>query len=437
MVAWARSNDAQVQVSAADLLLSVPTRLPVSVLAPGERPTTNVLTIRTKQSGEASCTTKAMSRQELLDELNADGNGGEGFTNGELRLIDPSFTSRLDPCVKILSGNKEAVAAEPGSAEPGRRILVSLGRQGVGALILSDRLVLLGDRGDSVLRSIQRSAVRGSTRSQLPFQLVGLEAVLMGACCELHVRTVDLQANVSKVLTRRASAVFFALVTECREIVNELKQQSAGLDNALSSILAEVAAASGQAPGPPSELELLLEAYLGHVRSALGVLDSLDQRIRDQEINANLELDRTRNSLIKLEIMASTSAAAAGIGSCVAGIFGMNLPILHDDDGIPTWAFFAVSAIVGLVVFVIIAITMVILFGRSWADWCANAQEEVVQTGPEMRQNWKKRFDLAKSVRFAGAASRRIRAPIMPAADSSNSSARCLSARGPTSEEGL
>ena len=34
-----------------------------------------------------------------------------------------------------------------------------------------------------------------------------------------------------------------------------------------------------------------------------------------------------------------------------------------------------------------------------------------MHTGPEMRQNWRKRFDFAKSVRFPGAASKRLRTP--------------------------
>lgn len=405
------------------LALSFPDNLPVSMLAPGQTQTLTVLTVPASGPPEQ----RRLTRMQLLEELQATLGAGE-ISLCDLRTIDPRYASRLDPHLEVRS----------------RLMLASLGRQELGGLMLPDRLLLLAPSDKHpVLRTAKQIAMRAADAGALPFALVGLEAVLMASICELHARTSDLYPRVKLLAERRVSSTLFALVGECRQIADELSTQAAGLDGALSRALASLAehgpaadvkatlepllAGRGLEPGVAAQsLERILEEYLRHVRAALTILDELNLRIRDQETSATLTLDRTRNRLMKIEIMATGTAAATGIGSCIAGVFGMNLES-HYFFG-DTWPvtrpglFEGIASGIAVGVWSLVALVILFLYGRNIRQcvrtrlfrarlprgWWEAQQKEVSgrESGPpagapmvDLRQGWRRRFESLASVK--------------------------------------
>jgi len=237
----------------------------------------------------------------------------------------------------------------------------------------------------------------------------------------------------------RARAVFL-LVNEIISRVQTLALQASQLDAALASALDALAppeplrrpsSAAEAAPRPiRPHLEPLLEGYLDHVRAARQLLAAMQRRIEEDASCANLLLDRIRNRLIKFDVAASTVAAATGLGSCAAGIFGMNLPaaILSDEGSVAAkpyygWLFEVVASAIAGSVALIIIVMLSLLFGRSIYVACrkkcdrrplnngsANGQNRgsgsvrgvaAVRAEQANRdQRWKERFAGISSVRF-------------------------------------
>ena len=241
----------------------------------------------------------------------------------------------------------------------------------------------------------------------------------MGAVSELHARTADLVHREQEELGRRASSSLFLIVREMATGVDLLARQASDLDAALFAALDSLSDTDAK-----RRLERLLEGYLDHVRASCAVLTSMKQRVDDDYACADLLLDRTRNRLIKFDVVASTVAAAAGIGSMAAGIFGMNLPavVLANDAGPGTrsapfdnWLFetiaIAITGIVGLVVVIGVAI---VLCGRHLTcSWCASSSRTVLAGGNRLNvaavraqqetraERWRERFQQIKSVKWS------------------------------------
>jgi hypothetical protein len=226
----------------------------------------------------------------------------------------------------------------------------------------------------------------------VPFELVCLEVLLTAACTELHARTTALAAEVRDELDELTShggiqltvgTDWLGLVSELRGRVDGLQRQAQGLDEALTAVLedddilrAVCLSASrdeagrgegGRSPSEGSEgsgatrvveaAELLLEVHVGHVRTAAAALSEAGNNIAAQERIALLMLDQVRNRLLKVDVGASSVSAAAGLGACIASIFGMNVPIsmlgnVHDEDPddpshyYDTWLFWTLFSII-------------------------------------------------------------------------------------------
>lgn len=73
------------------------------------------------------------------------------------------------------------------------------------------------------------------------------------------------------------------------------------------------------------EVENLLESYFMMVDSTAAKLAGIGEYIDDTEDYINIELDHTRNRLLKIEIMLTVATFALAIYNLVAGILGENL----------------------------------------------------------------------------------------------------------------
>mmetsp|Transcript_32584 Transcript_32584/g.75998 ORF Transcript_32584/g.75998 Transcript_32584/m.75998 type:complete len:141 (-) Transcript_32584:43-465(-) len=81
------------------------------------------------------------------------------------------------------------------------------------------------------------------------------------------------------------------------------------------------------------EAECLLESYLQEIGSVLGAVEVLEYNIESTEKFVSFRLDSARNRLLKVDVLATTTAAIFALGSFAVGVFGMNLqhPLFVDE----------------------------------------------------------------------------------------------------------
>lgn len=141
--------------------------------------------------------------RQLLDRING---GAVKLSPRDICKVDPRFASRLEPRIF----NRHGV------------LLVSLGLQGLGAIILQDCVCLIAPNpAHRLLRSAKtclaqrrkwraqaaadnhthHARLASSPRpSEVPFELMVLEALLTAGCTELHAHTTSLATHVREEL---------------------------------------------------------------------------------------------------------------------------------------------------------------------------------------------------------------------------------------------
>ena len=113
------------------------------------------------------------------------------------------------------------------------------------------------------------------------------------------------------------------------------------------------------------EVEMLLESYLQEVGATVAELEVLTYGIEGTEKFVSFRLDSARNRLLKVDVIATASATALGVGQLVSGIFGMNIPTsLFDPDVAGDDELFA-SVATGTVAVVGVLILILLLFFQS------------------------------------------------------------------------
>jgi Mg2+ and Co2+ transporter CorA len=75
-----------------------------------------------------------------------------------------------------------------------------------------------------------------------------------------------------------------------------------------------------------------LQAYFMQIDGTLNKLTTLREYIDDTEDYINIQLDNHRNQLIQLELVLSSATVVVAVYSLVAGIFGMNIPYLWNQN---------------------------------------------------------------------------------------------------------
>ena len=326
------------------------------------------------------------------------------------------------------SATRNARGCAPTSLDPGRQSgdypCTSAASPAAGAATVLESIAVEAGTVDPSAARPPCSAY--STPAPFPFALIAIEALLMGACTDLHRHTSDLAAHVRTELEELTAhggiqltvgTEWLGIIRELRLRVDTLQDQARSLDAALSQTLEDEAAirgirltvvgardgvgsvasadipatanvpgmeplsaasSSGRAPfgvppgnAPPraprqmapvaiDAAEQLLETYLGHVRTASASLERAAFNIAGQEKTALLMLDQVRNRLLKVDVAASSVSAAAGLGACIASVFGMNTPapILANvpaDPSAPgkrydTWLFLTVTSCIAIMI---------------------------------------------------------------------------------------
>ena len=107
------------------------------------------------------------------------------------------------------------------------------------------------------------------------------------------------------------------------------------------------------------DVEMLLDSYIQRFDSVINEIRFFIEELELSESNIAVGLDISRNRLLKMNVTVSSVTALSGVGSFIAGIFGMNLnsgiqlvsdpPIFWNVAGI---SFFGV--IIGIVIMIIL-----------------------------------------------------------------------------------
>lgn len=157
------------------------------------------------------------TRRRLLEQVNA--GSATLLSPRDICKVDPRFASRLEPCIYVRHG----------------ALLVSLGSQALGAVILHDRVCLLAPSPTHPLllvaktclgqRREWREQARGEQLSAVTFELMALEALLAAACTELHDRTTFLANHVKGELAELTShgTIQLTVGTDWLGIVSEVR----------------------------------------------------------------------------------------------------------------------------------------------------------------------------------------------------------------------
>lgn len=74
---------------------------------------------------------------------------------------------------------------------------------------------------------------------------------------------------------------------------------------------------------------MLLESYLQEVGATVAELEVLTYGIEGTEKFVSFRLDSARNRLLKVDVIATASATALGVGQLVSGIFGTSRSPSH------------------------------------------------------------------------------------------------------------
>uniref|UniRef100_A0A6U7CDN6 Magnesium transporter n=1 Tax=Haptolina brevifila TaxID=156173 RepID=A0A6U7CDN6_9EUKA len=240
------------------------------------------------------------------------------------------------------------------------------------------------------------------------FELCAVEAVLMTACSELTRRQTELSEKSRSALPElRRNVIGASVVAGSRQLdlvrmlkqgVQELHVQSQALEEVLREVLDEdedlegmyltrrrMAVLQPDVCSDHEEVEMMLESYLQEVGATVAELDVLKYDIEATEKFVSFRLDSARNRLLKVDVIATASATALGVGQLVSGLFGMNVPsslfkadVVGDD-----WLFIFIAGLSVAVVLTLITTLVLWMGGRlsrccGWLDTDAMPEDILI-----------------------------------------------------------
>eukprot|EP01027_Heterolobosea_sp_BB2_P017891 GEZU01025298.1.p1 GENE.GEZU01025298.1~~GEZU01025298.1.p1 ORF type:complete len:413 (+),score=83.41 GEZU01025298.1:86-1324(+) len=242
-------------------------------------------------------------------------------------------------------------------------ILVNLPDQSIQAIITSDRMILFNSDDPKVQRladSIEhdfRSNEYNDTHNPFEFQV--LEALLTRACeeCDAEYRKIskpirdllvdtDLGISDEKLYAllelKNQLDNFQTSVSEIHDAIETVLQS----DEDMAEMYLTVKAQFGHRRmiDQHEEIEMLLETYSKQFEDILHRITDLKSSIQSTQDFLTINLDSTRNTMLKLELKLTMASTAMTAGTLIAGILGMNL-INHLETHPFAFHFFASFAV--------------------------------------------------------------------------------------------
>ena len=203
-----------------------------------------------------------------------------------------------------------------------------------------------------------------------PFELIILEEILQDTCDGFHRRIRLYEPIVESFLNRVSNEIFsdsgvhllpplkdslqsFEMqVMQSRDCLTELLQND---DDMLALLVTEQHDARAKGiellPSRHEDVELLLEEYARQLNNTLLDIQFLLKRLQSKKEFVQLALSGYRNRLIKMNLYLGIAGLTFGIGTTVAGFFGMNLINGLEDTPHVFHAVVTSTSVVGIAVF--------------------------------------------------------------------------------------
>ncbi|PCH44789.1 cora-domain-containing protein [Wolfiporia cocos MD-104 SS10] len=291
--------------------------------------------------------------------LDADGN--VKTISGQFRKADLCAEHRLNPrdLRKIDSRIPNLV---PTVLVRKEAILVNILH--IRALVKADAVVLFDTYGsaDSRLHSVFLYHLEHNLKGKangLPYEFRALESVLLSVLSALEAEMVFIRNLVGGLLAELEDDIdhdrFKRLLHYSRRLAS-FQNRAKLVQEALEEVLEQdedLAAMylTDKMNGNPrklsdhEDLEVLLESFHKQVEEIVNEAENIQSNVQSTQEIVELVLDSNRNALLALDLKISIMTMGVGIGTLVAGLFGMNLKS-HIEDNPYAFALMSVCSIV-------------------------------------------------------------------------------------------
>ncbi|KAI0690998.1 hypothetical protein C8T65DRAFT_670967 [Cerioporus squamosus] len=259
----------------------------------------------------------------------------------DLRKID----SRIPNLVPTILVRKEA-------------ILVNILH--IRALIKADTVILFDTYGsaDSRLHSVFLYHLEHNLRAKAsgtPYEFRALESILLSVLSALEAEMVFIRNLVGGLLAELEDDIdhdrFKRLLHYSRRLAS-FQSRAKLVQEALEEVLEQdedLAAMylTDKKSGVPrklddhEDLEVLLESFAKQVEEIVNEAENIQSNVQSTQEIVELILDSNRNALLALDLKVSILTMGIGVGTLVAGVFGMNLRSHLEEH---EFAFYAMTA---------------------------------------------------------------------------------------------
>ncbi|KAF9653724.1 Mg2+ transporter protein cora-like protein [Thelephora ganbajun] len=229
------------------------------------------------------------------------------------------------------------------------------------ALVKSD-VVLLFDTYGSVNSKLQSSFLYHlehnlkAKGTGLPYEFRALESILLSVLSALDTEMAFLRELVGNLLAELDDDIdrdkFMRLLHRSRKLTsfqNRAKLVQEALEEVLEQdedlvamYLTDKKNGIQRKPSDHQELEVLLESFAKQVEEIVNETETTQSNIQSTQEIVELILDSNRNALLTLDLKISIITMGLGVGTLLAGLFGMNLTSHLEAD---SYAFFIMSGL--------------------------------------------------------------------------------------------
>eukprot|EP01041_Mallomonas_annulata_P009202 gene9202-19080_t len=214
-----------------------------------------------------------------------------------------------------------------------RRHAVLIALDPIRSVVMADKVVLIVPPGaDSLLTILEKhmkewspESIVDGVRVTVPFELHAYEAILATVKALQTQEYERLKDEVTYVVRhmKGGSILPIELQEKLRDLKNNVSQMVSKIEGYRRAL--NESPLSSEILVCHEEIEDLFQAYLMDYNTLGSHLDYLRTQIQSAEELASLRLDTSRNELLIVNTNMAVLAASIGVGTYIAGIFGMNL----------------------------------------------------------------------------------------------------------------
>ncbi|KAI0747149.1 cora-domain-containing protein [Daedaleopsis nitida] len=315
-----------------------------------------------EEAAKAAMLEKAMKGRQPADLMLRctilDAEGNVKTISGQFRKADLCTEHRLNPrdLRKIDSRIPNLV---PTILVRKEAILVNILH--IRALVKADTVILFDTYGsaDSRLHSVFLYQLEHNLRAKTsgsPYEFRALDSILLSVLSALEAEMVFIRNLVGGLLAELEDDIdhdrFKRLLHYSRRLAS-FQSRAKLVEESLEEVLEQdedLAAMylSDKKNGNPrehddhEELEVLLESFSKQVEEIVNEAENIQTNVQSTQEIVELILDSNRNALLALDLKVSIWTMGIGIGTLVAGVFGMNLKNHFEEH---EFAFYAMTAL--------------------------------------------------------------------------------------------